>query len=93
MGLLDDLDTIILAVHTKQKKYKYNFITESVYSDKNKTMFRTYAIVKWHTEVIDHKRYKIQDSLKRGKILELIEYLRKDLDFYNRTSKREVDST
>lgn len=92
MGLLDDLDNILLAVHSKQKKYKYNFITEQVYSDKNKIMFRTYAIVKWHTECIDHKRYKIQDSQKRGKLIEIIDYLRKDLNFYNRT-KKEVDSS
>lgn len=92
MGLLDDLDNILLAIHLKQKEYKYNFITEYVFSDKQKCMMRRYSILKYHTECIDHKRYKIQDSLKRGKLIEIIDYLRKDLDFYNRT-KKEVDSS
>lgn len=93
MGLLDDLDNILLAIHLKQNKYKYDFITEYGFNNKLKCMMRSYSILKYHIEVIEHKRYKIRDTAKRGKLIEIIEYLRKDLDFYNRTSKKEVDST
>lgn len=93
MGLLDDLDNVLLAVHTIQNKYRYDFITEYVFNDKQKCMYRRYSVIMYHIEIIDHNRCKIQDSSKRGKLIEIINYLTKELDFYKRTSKKEVDSS
>ena len=78
MGLLDDLDNILLAIHLKQDDYKYDFITEYGFNNKQKCMMRCYSILKYHTEVIDHKRYKIRDTAKRGKLLEIINYLNEE---------------
>lgn len=85
MSTMNDIEVVLTALQTKQSKYKYNFITEWEFNQKVKQVFKRYRIIKFHTEVIEHKRFKIQDSTKIGSLNSMLMFLVKELE--------EVDST
>lgn len=91
--LLDDIETILQAVQIKQSKYKYDFIMETKFNQKTNCLFRVYSVIKFHTEVIEHKRYKIVDVTKTGKLAEILNWLAEELEWFNNRIKKAVDSS
>ena len=87
-SLMDSIESLLIALQVKQSKYKYDFIIEISFNQKVKSNFRKYSIIKFHTEVIDGKRYKIRDSQKAGKLVEILNYLTQELESF-----KAVDST
>lgn len=81
-SLMSNIEDLLVAIQIKQSAYKYDFISEISFNQKTKSNFRKYSIVKYHTEVIDGKRYKIKDSAKRGKLVEILNYLVDELNNY-----------
>lgn len=75
MSTLEEIKSVLTALQNKQSKYKYDFITKLVFNQKIKQVFNRYEIVKYHTEVIDSKRYQIQDEAKRGALNDCLLYL------------------
>ena len=75
MSTLEEIKSVLTALQIKQSKYKYDFITKLVFNQKIKQVFNRYEVIKYHTEVIESTRYKIQDSAKRGTLNNCLLYL------------------
>lgn len=87
---MSNIEDLLLGIQVKQSKYKYDFISEWYFNQKRKCVTRRYSIVKYHTEILDNKKYKIRDEAKRGKLVEILNYLMQELDKYR---EKAVDST
>lgn len=78
---LKDIEDILLAIQIKQSKYKYDFILETVFNQKEKKLRKQYTIIKYHKE----KRYdeylgrnrlvKVEDDKVRGGIVSMLQYM------------------
>ena len=89
-SLMSNIEDVLLAIQISQSKYKYDFISEWYFNQKTKSLSRRYSIVKYHIEIIDNQRARIKDEAKRGKLVEILNYLVQELDRYR---KKEVDSS
>lgn len=86
MATIKDLEELILALCLKQIKYNYKLITETMYYERKKCLYRSRTIVKYHIEVLPsledsskNKRYRIEDDKVTGNFDELLNYLVNEL--------------
>lgn len=76
-----DIEEILLAIQLKQSKYKYDFILETVFNQRDKRLRKQYSIIKYHKE----KKYieelgttkivKVEDDKVRGSIIAMVQYM------------------
>lgn len=87
MGIIKDIEDVLLALQVKQSKYKYDFITESIYNQKTKTISKKYSLVKYHKEDIydsitgQVKRLRIEDRKLKGGTIALLDFLVDELSY------------
>lgn len=87
MGIIKDIEDVLLALQVKQSKYKYDFITESIYNQKTKTIGKKYSLVKYHKEDIydsitgQVKRLRIEDRKLKGGTIALLDFLVDELSY------------
>ncbi len=85
MSVIKDIEEILIAIQVKQSKYKYDFIQETVFNQKTKTLFKRFSLIKYHKEKIEDeltgetKVFKIEDDKVRGNATAILMYLVKDL--------------
>lgn len=81
-----DIEEILLAIQLKQSKYKYDFILETVFNQRDKRLRKQYSIIKYHKE----KRYieelgttkivKVEDDKVRGSIIAMLQYMANEIN-------------
>lgn len=85
MSLLDDIEDLLINIQVKQSKYKYDLITERVFNQKTKEVWKKHTIIKYHKEDIEDsytgevKRRRIQDTKVSGVLTTLIQWLLEEI--------------
>lgn len=82
-----DIEEILLAIQIKQSKYKYDFILETVFNQRDKRLRKQYTIVKYHKEkmIVDDitgetKVVKVEDDKVRGSIVAMLQYMANEIN-------------
>lgn len=78
---LKDIEEILLAIQINQSKYKYDFILETVFNQKEKKLRKQYTIIKYHKEKLydeylgKNRLVKVEDDKVRGGIVSMLQYM------------------
>lgn len=81
MGLITDIDNLVLAIQIKQSKYKYNFVIETTFNRKTKTLVKRFCIIKHHLEkrlnedLGKNKVVRIEDDVVKGSLVDILRYM------------------
>lgn len=86
MSTIKDIEDVLIAIQVKQSIFKYDFIQETVFNRKTKTLSRRYSIIKYHKEkmVVDNetgetKVVKVEDDKVRGNTVSILKYMVEEL--------------